>query len=71
VITTMAETNYETAISLIDEAHAQDPNIAIVDGREIPYELHYAQKSTQYLSLRCPNASPILKVAVRAQHFRR
>lgn len=68
---TMAEINYEAAISLIDEAHAQDPNIAIVDGKEIPYELHYAQKSTHYLSLRCPNASPVLKVAVRAQHFRR
>jgi hypothetical protein len=67
----MAETNYEAVISLIDEAHAQDPNIAVVNGEEIPYELHYAQKSTHYLSLRSPNASPVLKVAVRAQHFRR
>jgi hypothetical protein len=67
----MAEAGYEAAISLIDEAHAQDPNIAIVDGKEIPYELHYAQKSTHYLSLRCPDASVILKTAVRAQHFRR
>ena len=55
----MAAQNYESAISLIDEAHAQDPNIAIVDGKEVPYELHYAQKSTHYLSLRYPDASPI------------
>ncbi len=68
---TMAAENYEAAISLIDEAHAQDPNTAIVDGYEIPYELHYAQQMTHYLNLRSPNASPILKVAIRAQHFRR
>ena len=67
----MASDNYEAAISLIDEAHAQDPNITIVDGHDVPYELHYAQKMSHYLKLRCPDASPILKVAIRAQHFRR
>lgn len=67
----MASENYEAAISLIDEAHAHDPNTTVVDGTEVPYELHYAQKMTRYLSLRAPDASPILKVAIRAQHFRR
>jgi hypothetical protein len=67
----MAAQNYEAAISLIDEAHSQDPNITIVDGKSVPYELHYAHKMTHYLSLRSPLASPILKVAIRAQHFRR
>jgi hypothetical protein len=67
----MAATNYEAAISLIDEAHAQDPTITIVDGADVPYELHYAQKMTHYLSLRAPSSSPVLKVAIRAQHFRR
>ena len=67
----MAEQSWEAAISLIDEAHAQDPNIAIVEGKDFPYELHYAQKMSHYLSLRAPEASPILKVAIRAQHFRR
>ena len=67
----MASENYKAAISLIDEAHAQDPNIAIVDGKDIPYELHYAQQMSHYLSLRTTDASPILKVAIRAQHFRR
>jgi NTP pyrophosphatase (non-canonical NTP hydrolase) len=67
----MAASNYEAAISLIDEAHAQDPKITIVDGHDVPYELHYAKKMTHYLSLRAPSASPILKVAIRAQHFRR
>jgi NTP pyrophosphatase (non-canonical NTP hydrolase) len=67
----MAAKNYETAISLIDEAHAQDPKIKIVNGEDVPYELFYAQQMTKYLNLRAPNASPILKVAIRAQHFRR
>lgn len=67
----MAAQNYEAAISLIDEAHAQDPKISIIDGKDIPYELHYAQQMTHYLSLRAPDASPTLKVAIRAQHFRR
>ncbi|RDL32072.1 Uncharacterized protein BP5553_09474 [Venustampulla echinocandica] len=67
----MASENYEAAISLIDEAHAHDPNTVVIDGTDIPYELHYAQKMTRYLSLRAPDASPILKVAIRAQHFRR
>jgi hypothetical protein len=67
----MATPNYEAAISLIDEAHAQDPNIAIVDGKDVPYELHYANKMSFYLEKRAPDASHILKTAVRAQHFRR
>ncbi|PSS18827.1 hypothetical protein M430DRAFT_35232 [Amorphotheca resinae ATCC 22711] len=67
----MAAENYQAAIDLIDEAHAQDPNIVTLDGQNVPYELHYAQKMTHYLSLRAPDASPVLKVAIRAQHFRR
>lgn len=39
----------------------------IVDGKDVPYELHYAQKMTQYLTLRSPSASPVLKTAIRAQ----
>jgi hypothetical protein len=67
----MAAENYQAAITLIDEAHAQDPNIVTLDGQNVPYELHYAQKMSHYLSLRAPDASPVLKVAIRAQHFRR
>jgi hypothetical protein len=67
----MAAENYEAAISLIDEAHAQDPNVIIIDNESVPYELHYARKMTHYLTLRSPTASPILRVAIRAQHFRR
>jgi hypothetical protein len=63
--------SYDKALSLIDEAHAQDPKTIVVDGKEIPYELHYAQKMSHYLSLRCPDASETLRLAIRSQHFRR
>ncbi|KAL1869678.1 hypothetical protein VTK73DRAFT_3052 [Phialemonium thermophilum] len=67
------EPNFAAALKLIDEAHAEDPNATpSTDGSStIPYELHYATKMTQWLQKRCPNASPALRLACRAQHFRR
>ncbi|ROW06189.1 hypothetical protein VMCG_04708 [Cytospora schulzeri] len=67
------EGSYSTALKLIDDAHAQDPNkTPSADGSaEVPYELHYAQKMSRWLALRCPDASPELQIACRAQHFRR
>ncbi|OAA66238.1 glutamyl-tRNA synthetase [Cordyceps fumosorosea ARSEF 2679] len=60
------------AIELIDLAHAQDEREAKNTGDEkAPFELHYARKMTSWLAVRCPEASPILQVACRAQHFRR
>jgi len=62
---------YDKAIALMDEAHALDPNKITVDDKEIPYELHYAQKMSRYLTLRSPSASETLRLAIRSQHFRR
>ncbi|KAI1076092.1 hypothetical protein F5B20DRAFT_341434 [Whalleya microplaca] len=65
--------NFAAALKLIDEAHAEDPKtIPREDGTgTIPYELHYARKMTRWLAKRCPDASPALQLACRAQHFRR
>ncbi|OIW29815.1 hypothetical protein CONLIGDRAFT_346504 [Coniochaeta ligniaria NRRL 30616] len=73
--------NYATALRLIDEAHSHDPKripapegsptIPLAESSTVPYELHYAQKMTRWLTLRCPDASPALQLACRAQHFRR
>lgn len=63
--------SYEQALKAIDDAHAQDPRTVTVDGREVPYELHYADKMTAYLAKRAPDASDVVKLAIRAQHFRR
>ncbi|KAF1990728.1 glutamyl-tRNA synthetase [Aulographum hederae CBS 113979] len=65
-------TPYEKALSSIDAAHSQDPKIiTIKDGSQIPYELHYAQCCSKWLSQRAPSASEPLSLAIRAQHFRR
>ena len=58
----------QQALSLIDEGHSKDPR-KTPSGE--PYELHYGQRMTHYLDLHTPNPSPLLQVAVRAQHFRR
>ncbi|KAK0613450.1 hypothetical protein B0T14DRAFT_526263 [Immersiella caudata] len=63
--------NYATALKLIDEAHAQDPRSTEGKGEPLPFELDYAQKMTRWLAARCPEASPALQLACRAQHFRR
>lgn len=62
---------HDLALSRIDQAHQDDPNIITSDGTPIPYELHYAQKMTSYLDRIDPNANDLLRLAIRAQHLRR
>jgi hypothetical protein len=64
-------TPYEKALLAIDDAHSEDPNKIEHDGQQVPYELHYAQKMTHFLTLRSPEASAPLKLAIRSQHLRR
>jgi hypothetical protein len=65
-------TPFEKALAAVDAAHALDPTKTTTTNNEsIPYELHYAQKCTSYLEQRCPTASEPLRLAIRAQHFRR
>ncbi|KAI0436194.1 hypothetical protein F4803DRAFT_246769 [Xylaria telfairii] len=65
--------NFAAALKLIDDAHAEDPKTTpSTDGSaSVPSELHYARKMTRWLAVRCPDASPTLQLACRAQHFRR
>ncbi|KAI0490649.1 hypothetical protein F4859DRAFT_458712 [Xylaria cf. heliscus] len=65
--------NFAAALKLIDDAHAEDPKTTpSADGASaVPNELHYARKMTRWLAVRCPDASPALQLACRAQHFRR
>lgn len=68
---------YDRAMAAIDAAHSLDPNThTTASGLEIPYELHYAQKCTEYLDKLYPASSSnppseALRLAIRAQHFRR
>ncbi|KAJ4318389.1 hypothetical protein N0V94_004435 [Neodidymelliopsis sp. IMI 364377] len=66
-----SQTPYETALAAIDAGHALDPKKIPLLNSEIPYELHYAQKCTSYLEKRAPDAPDHLRLAIRAQHFRR
>jgi hypothetical protein len=67
---------YDRALAAIDAAHSLDPNThTTAKGLQIPYELHYAQKCTEYLEKLCLSSSnppsEALRLAIRAQHFRR
>ena len=62
---------YEQALQRIDAAHSDDPNTITINGANVPYELHYAQKMTTYLERLDPSATDLLRLAVRAQHLRR
>lgn len=65
---------FDQALSQIDAAHSQDPRLVTPSPtahNQVPYELHYATKMTEYLQKRHPAASETLQLAVRAQHLRR
>ncbi|CAI7598424.1 unnamed protein product [Penicillium bialowiezense] len=61
---------YEAALARIDAAHADDPR-QTQTATPMPYELHYAQQMTKYLSTLRPDAPELLRLAIRAQHLRR
>lgn len=67
----MSQSKFDAALAAIDAAHAEDPNKIDIDAHTEPYELHYAKKMTAYLNQRSPQAHDLLRLAIRAQHFRR
>jgi hypothetical protein len=62
---------FQTAIAGFDAANAQDPNKELSDGKEHPKELLYAQRMSECLEKFAPDASEVLKLAIRAQHIQR
>ncbi|KAJ5722192.1 hypothetical protein N7488_000227 [Penicillium malachiteum] len=62
---------YDLALERIDAAHKDDPTTITINTTTLPYELHYAQQMTLYLERLDPNASELLRLAIRAQHLRR
>lgn len=62
---------YDGALQRIDAAHKDDPNTITTTNTTKPYELHYAEQMSFYLERLNPNASDLLRLAIRAQHLRR
>ncbi|MEA1787592.1 DUF4202 domain-containing protein [Arenibacter sp. GZD96] len=57
------------AFALFDQANAQDPNVAVFEGKSYPKELLYAIRMTHKLDTFEPEASEPLKLTARCQHI--
>ena len=62
---------YNEAISKIDAANSEDPNLESFEGRTFPKEFLYSNRMTRWLDKLDPNASEVIRLAVRGQHIRR
>ncbi|MYH30119.1 MAG: DUF4202 domain-containing protein [Acidobacteria bacterium] len=62
---------FREAMARFDRANAEDPNVETVDGASHPKELLYAQRMSDALERFAPDASEVVRLAVRCQHIRR
>ena len=67
----MDEERFDKAMAQIDEANRQDQVMEEVNGQAYPKELIYGQRMTIWLQRMAPEASEVLKLAVRCQHIQR
>ncbi len=65
------QNRFNRAIALFDELNSKDPNREVIEGKEQPKELLYAQRVTTMLKSYVPNPSEILQLAARCQHIQR
>ncbi len=62
---------FREAIARFDRANAEDPNVETAAGAPHPKELLYAQRMSDALERFAPEASEVVRLAVRCQHIRR
>ncbi len=67
----MNQSVFEKAVSLMDTANREDPNIELADGREWPKELLYSERMTGMLKRYQPAADEVTQLAIRGQHIQR
>ena len=67
----MDEERFDKAMAQIDEANREDQVMEEVNGQDYPKELMYGQRMTIWLQRLAPEASEVLKLAVRCQHIQR
>mgnify|MGYP001819088497 FL=1 len=64
-------TRLEDAFRRFDDANAEDPHAELVAGEPVPKELIYGRRMSSRLDAFAPDAPESVKLAARAQHFRR
>jgi hypothetical protein len=62
---------FDEVIAAIDDANARDPKIVEIDSGAVPAELLYGRRMSDALAVMAPNASELLRIAVRGQHIER
>jgi Domain of unknown function (DUF4202) len=62
---------FDGVIAAIDGANAYDPKVVEVGGGAVPAELLYGRRMSDTLATMAPDASELLKIAVRGQHIER
>jgi hypothetical protein len=67
----MSPSAYEQAVSLIDKANSEDPNIEKADGKDWPKELLYGQRMSEMLERYKSDTDYAIKLAIRGQHIQR
>ena len=67
----MTQQAYEKAISLMDAANGEDPNIEMADAKEWPKELLYSHRMSDMLERFRPSTDYVMKLAIRGQHIQR
>ena len=67
----MSQQAFDQAVSLMDTANREDPNIEIADGREWPKELLYSHRMSEMLERYKPLADHVARLAIRGQHIQR
>lgn len=61
----------QLALEAFDRVNAADPHLEFVDGQEIPKELVYGRRMSEWLERLYPGASEALRLAARCQHIER
>ena len=62
---------FREAVARFDRANVEDPNVETADGASHPKELLYGQRTSEALERFAPDASEVVRLAVRCQHIRR
>lgn len=67
----MSQQQFDTAITLIDAANSEDPNLEVSDGKDCPKELLYSHRMSDMLERYDADADEAQRLSVRAQHIQR